>query len=855
MPGEDVRTVERVAKIRYAGRDIDFPFQKHIHQLPRDEFLECLVELYFRPTGDGPPRSFGEMLYQRLGKGITEKFLRPYNEKLYATDLDTLDVDAMGRFFPHADIADIIANMRPGATRRTATTRRSRIPRAARSSTSTRCSAICPADAVACGEPVDRDRSRRAHRDARRSARSRIGRVVSSAPLPALARMCGVAHDAGAFTSNKVLVFNLGFDRKGRARRALDVLPRPRARRSIGSAGTTTSSTADRMSLYVEIGAPRRRGVRRRRAARARARRSARARASSPTTSSSPSTTSCSIRRTCHITQALARRDRARCAALLAAHGVHSVGRYGGWTYCSIEDNIVETRALAHPLASWSRLSTFGRARARQPCRRSSPLPATRAITLCYFAAAPRTRRRRCSCSRRRARRRATRSRDVALPPTAGRAVASCGSPAGTISRSQPADQERLCDPTTDTSARRASRRANVFARSLDRLAARRRRAAGAGRHPADRSPLTVGPVTRAPLRRYASIMLAAPAPHARSSRQARDAAHRVIDRELVAGRPDGRRTCDAVGSRHSSATAADGIDGRVRCCPRHDRGLSRRRRGSARSRASGRRRTRHAAISVPIAAASACVPNALPATARPARSSRRRGRSRPRRGDPEVDAPQLVSATVRSWRAARSRSRSCATCRNTTARAPRLVARADLPISVRIGCVSIVAARQRLAADRGSQHLGALRSVERRRIELVEARRAASSVRRRAHRCAAAKPIAAFGRHVDLDPRGLTSLTRYRLVAARQLADQRRARPRSTIGIHLADRDRLARLLRAGLLAEQAIRRGEPGLPPRDLLLRVLLERRARLDLESRPAAGRAAARADHTTRDRSSS
>jgi hypothetical protein len=33
--------------------------------------------------------------------------------------------------------------------------------------------------------------------------------------------------------------------------------------------------------------------------------------------------------------------------ALLAAQGVHAVGRYGGWTYCSIEDNLVETRALA----------------------------------------------------------------------------------------------------------------------------------------------------------------------------------------------------------------------------------------------------------------------------------------------------------------------------------------------------------------------------------------------------------------------------------------------------------------------------------------------------------------------------
>ena len=30
----------------------------------------------------------------------------------------------------------------------------------------------------------------------------------------------------------------------------------------------------------------------------------------------------------------------------LRAAGVHAIGRYGGWTYCSIEDNIVEARAL-----------------------------------------------------------------------------------------------------------------------------------------------------------------------------------------------------------------------------------------------------------------------------------------------------------------------------------------------------------------------------------------------------------------------------------------------------------------------------------------------------------------------------
>ena len=39
-----------------------------------------------------------------------------------------------------------------------------------------------------------------------------------------------------------------------------------------------------------------------------------------------------------------------RLTAVLNARGVFSLGRYGGWTYCAIEDNIVEARAT---VASW----------------------------------------------------------------------------------------------------------------------------------------------------------------------------------------------------------------------------------------------------------------------------------------------------------------------------------------------------------------------------------------------------------------------------------------------------------------------------------------------------------------------
>ncbi len=37
--------------------------------------------------------------------------------------------------------------------------------------------------------------------------------------------------------------------------------------------------------------------------------------------------------------------------AWLKKHGIISAGRYGAWTYCSMEDNILEGRGLAEALA------------------------------------------------------------------------------------------------------------------------------------------------------------------------------------------------------------------------------------------------------------------------------------------------------------------------------------------------------------------------------------------------------------------------------------------------------------------------------------------------------------------------
>lgn len=111
IPKEDIIYQDKCTKILYKNDLIDYPFQTNIHQLEKQEFIDCLYDLFNKEEKDKYD-NFLDMLYGKFGKSIVEKFLKPYNEKLYAIDLTELDVDAMGRFFPYADKEAIIKNMK-----------------------------------------------------------------------------------------------------------------------------------------------------------------------------------------------------------------------------------------------------------------------------------------------------------------------------------------------------------------------------------------------------------------------------------------------------------------------------------------------------------------------------------------------------------------------------------------------------------------------------------------------------------------------------------------------------------------------------------------------------------------------
>ncbi len=344
MVGQEIRTVEKKSFIDWKGEYIDFPFQKNIHQLPRADFIDCLHDLVFAPP-EGADDSFKAMLYTRFGRSIAEKFLIPYNEKLYATDLGTLDKNAMGRFFPHANLQDIVRNMKvaDNATYNASFT----YPQGgAIEYVNALASAVAPA-AIALNERlIGVDLERKVARTSKREIS--FDRLASSAPFNQLLALARVPHEPSVFSWNKVLVFNLGFDKKGR--KDVHWVYFPDREISFYRIGFYDNIfDGDRLSLYVEIGFAKDAHVD---VALARERVLADLRKLGVITDHQLVAEHSVVMDPAyvHITQrSLA--EHARITGELKGRGVYPIGRYGGWTYCSIEDNIVEARDL---VASWT---------------------------------------------------------------------------------------------------------------------------------------------------------------------------------------------------------------------------------------------------------------------------------------------------------------------------------------------------------------------------------------------------------------------------------------------------------------------------------------------------------------------
>ncbi len=338
----NLKVIDKHTCIRYNDRYIDYPFQKNIHQLSKGEFIDCLVDLF--SIEKKSYTTFKEMLFGKFGRSIAEKFLIPYNEKLYACDLDKLDKDAMGRFFPYADREQIIRGFKSKD-----------VSSYNSSFTYPKGGAVQYVNALASRLKRTNIRRRTEIIDIDVISKSvllsdgatlKYDRLISTIPLPKLLDLAHIDYDKNIYSWNKVLVFNLGFDTKGPIEK-FHWIYFPEKTFSFYRVGFYDNILEQsKSSLYVELGFDKDavvcsddwleivlRDLRR----------------SGCIFSNQVLVDYESILMDpayVHITESSIK-DVQIHKQELELLDIYSIGRYGSWTYCSIEDNVKEAIALS----------------------------------------------------------------------------------------------------------------------------------------------------------------------------------------------------------------------------------------------------------------------------------------------------------------------------------------------------------------------------------------------------------------------------------------------------------------------------------------------------------------------------
>lgn len=348
MNMENIVEVTKTTHIKYKNRFIDYPFQKNIHQLSKKELIDCLYDLFAKE--ERKYNNFKEMLYTKFGKSIAEKFLIPYNSKLYACDLNSLDKDAMGRFFPYAEKEEIILNFKRkenGSYNKTFM-----YPKTG---------AISYINSVCKNLDMSKIRTNtgiisidKTNKTARLSDDTIIkyDRIISTIPFPDLLEKAGIDYNKDIYNWNKVLVFNLGFNIG-----CLDIKSHwiylPDKKYCFYRVGLYNNILSqDRASLYVEIGFDKNEEI-------------------------IPEDWLGKVLDDLKLAGILSDKhiltdhesiimdpayvhinsgsneDVTIKKEILAKDSIYSIGRYGSWCYCSIEDNIKEAQDLAQKLNTY----------------------------------------------------------------------------------------------------------------------------------------------------------------------------------------------------------------------------------------------------------------------------------------------------------------------------------------------------------------------------------------------------------------------------------------------------------------------------------------------------------------------
>jgi len=110
--GDNVIRNRRNTKILYKGHYVKYPFENGLADLPKQDNFECLYyfiqNLIAKEKGLlKSPKNMKEWFYYTFGKGIAEKYLIPYNEKIWKFPLEKMSTVWVERI-PQPPVEDVI---------------------------------------------------------------------------------------------------------------------------------------------------------------------------------------------------------------------------------------------------------------------------------------------------------------------------------------------------------------------------------------------------------------------------------------------------------------------------------------------------------------------------------------------------------------------------------------------------------------------------------------------------------------------------------------------------------------------------------------------------------------------------
>lgn len=103
---------KRNAKILYKGRYVKYPFENGLADLPKEDNFECLyyfIQNLIKKEKEevNHPKNLKEWCYYTFGRGIAEKYLIPYNEKIWKFPIEKISLEWVERI-PNPPVDDII---------------------------------------------------------------------------------------------------------------------------------------------------------------------------------------------------------------------------------------------------------------------------------------------------------------------------------------------------------------------------------------------------------------------------------------------------------------------------------------------------------------------------------------------------------------------------------------------------------------------------------------------------------------------------------------------------------------------------------------------------------------------------